>query len=494
MDTQYIDSAIAVAYNEAQRYQALRNDTRPRPEIDTEALRLAFDIGLPDAGREPSDVIRLLNEAAIPGLVGSTSAGFFGWVMGASSQVGVAADILTSTWGQNAGIYQTSPSAAVAEEVSSSWLLDLLDLPKESSVGFTTGATMASFIGLAAARIEVLDRQGWNFEVDGMIGAPPVRVIVSEEAHASVLAVLGYLGFGQRNLIRIPTDEQGRMDVDEMEAVLKTVNGACIIVAQAGHINSGAFDRLDVIGELARRHDAWFHIDGAFGLWARCSPHYRELAQGAELADSWAVDGHKWLQVPYDSGYAIVRNSAAHRRAMSINASYLNHAVDDGRNPSDYCPELSRRARGFTTWAVLQMHGRQGVREMLERHCECAQQLQKLLENEPGVRVMNSVCLNQLAVTFEISGDHRISEVVGDHSPQGSVNAISTDAVIARVQKENISFVSGADWRGHRIMRVSVISEHTGIRDIERLAISITKAWRAEQKVVRQSGGACVQQ
>lgn len=474
-----LDPAMALAYDEAQRFQATRDDRRPRPDIDTDELRRAFDIGLPDTGRKPIDVIRLLNSAAEPGLLGNTSSSFFGWVMGASCQVGVAADMLTSAWGQNAGIYQTSPSSAIAEEVAATWLLELLDLPEQCSVGFTTGATMASFIGLAAARTDVLRRRGWNLESDGLIGAPPVTVIVSAQAHASVLAVLGYLGFGDRNLTRIPTDAQGRMHVHLLEQALTAATGACIVVAQAGHINSGAFDRLDQIADLTRKHDAWFHIDGAFGLWARCTEYYRDLARGAERADSWAVDGHKWLQVPYDSGYAIVKNADAHRRAMSISASYLNHSDTDGRDPSAYCPELSRRARGFTTWAMLQTLGRKGIRDMVERHCACAQHLQKLLEREPGIKVLNSVCLNQLAVTFSLP---ELDE--GDDSvPAESVrNCVTTDAVIAGIQRENTSFASGANWQGHRIMRVSVIAGHTNLEHMRKLATSIISIWRNVQR------------
>jgi len=341
----------------------------------------------------------------------------------------------------------------------------LLDLPRDSSVGFSTGATMASFIGLAAARSEMLRRQGWDFEAEGFAGAPPLHVFVGDEAHTSVLSVLRQLGFGRSRLIRIAADDQGRMRVPQLAAALAQVDGAKIIVAQAGHINSGAFDALDEIGALARRHGAWLHVDGAFGLWARATSSLRGLCRGAETADSWAVDGHKWLQLPYDAGFAIVRHADAHRRAMSMSASYLNRDEQDGRNPSDWVPELSRRARGFAAWAVLQALGRAGIREMVERHCACARELAGRLAAAPGIEVLNDVCLNQIALSF---GDARRND-----------RAALTDEVIAEIQRENTSFVSGADWKGRRILRVSVIARETDARHIAALGDSILRAWRA---------------
>lgn len=439
----------------------------PRALASAAALRAAFDVPLAEHGRDPLEVIDALADAAEPGLMGNTGSNFFGWVMGASSPVGMAADVLTAVWGQNAAIYQTSPAAAVAEEAVGRWLLDVLDLPRESSVGFTTGATMASFIGLAAARSEVLRRRGWDAGADGLAGAPEVRVFVGAEAHTSVLSVLRQLGFGEKRLLRIAVDAQGRMRPEALAAALAEIAGPKIVVAQAGHINSGAFDPIDLISALAREHGAWLHVDGAFGLWARCSPKLRGLCAGIDAADSWAVDGHKWLQLPYDAGFAIVRHRDAHRRAMGMSASYLNRGADDGRNPSDWVPELSRRARGFAAWAVMQALGRSGIREMVERHCACAQMLARRLAEFPGVRVLNDVCLNQLAVTFGATADGEA--VDGD---------ALTDAVIAEIQRENTSFVSGAQWRGRRIMRVSVIARETDAGDMANLADSILRAWR----------------
>jgi glutamate/tyrosine decarboxylase-like PLP-dependent enzyme len=441
----------------------------PRSSASAAALRAAFKVPLAEDGRNPHEVIEALADAAEPGLMGNTGSNFFGWVMGASSPVGMAADLLTAVWGQNAAIYQTAPAAAIAEEAVAEWLLEALDLPRESSVGFTTGATMASFIGLAAARSEVLRRRGWDVEGDGLAGAPPVKVFVGAEAHASVLCVLRQLGFGERTLVRIPADAQGRMQAPLLEAALAAVDAPKIVVAQAGHINSGAFDPLDRIGALARQHGAWLHVDGAFGLWARSTPALRGLCAGAGAADSWAVDGHKWLQLPYDSGFAIVRHREAHRRAMGMAASYLNRDAQDGRNPSDWVPELSRRARGFAAWAVMQALGRSGIRELVERHCACARALARRLAGVPGIRVLNEVCLNQIALTFGEGPDR---------DPAQAGPRALTDAVIAEIQRENTSFVSGAQWKGRRIMRVSVIARHTGSDDVTKLGDSIIRAWQ----------------
>ncbi len=469
MTTAEFDRLLAHACRRARARLQPGTALPPRALASAAALRAAFKVPLAEQRRDSQQVLEALADAAEPGLMGNTGANFFGWVMGASSPVGIAADLLTSVWGQNAAIYQTSPAAAIAEEAVAQWLLDVLDLPRDSSVGFTTGATMASFIGLAAARSEVLRRCGWDAEADGLAGAPEVHVFIGAEAHTSVLSVLRQLGFGERRLVRIAADAQGRMQVPMLAAALAATDGPKIIVAQAGHINSGAFDSLDLIGALAGQHGAWLHVDGAFGLWARCTPALRGLCVGAEVADSWAVDGHKWLQLPYDAGFAIVRHRDAHRRAMGMSASYLNRGADDGRNPSDWVPELSRRARGFAAWAVMQTLGRSGIREMVERHCACARQLAQRLADFPGVRVINEVCLNQVALAF---GDLPRDGVT---TPEDDV---LTDAVIAEVQRENTSFVSGADWKGRRIMRVSVIARETDSAEIASLADSIVRAWR----------------
>lgn len=441
----------------------------PAPHASLDSLRQALDPGLPERGRDPREVIERLVEAVEPGLVGVSGPDFYGWVIGASHPVGVAAEWLTASWGQNAGIYQTSPAAAVVEEVAAAWLLELLQLPADSAVGFVTGATMASFVGLATARDEVLRRAGWDCRQDGLCGAPPVNVCVGADAHASVLAALRYLGFGQRQLLAVDCDEQGCMVAASLARVLRRRSGPCIVVGQAGHIHSGGFDPFEETIPLAREHGAWVHIDGAFGLWARAAPERAVLARGAERADSWAVDGHKWLQVPYDSGFAIVRDAAAMQRTMAIAASYLGAAPGDARNPSNYVPELSRRARGFAVWAVLQALGRAGVSELVERHCRGARELYRHLSREPGIRVLNRVELNQLALTF------------GPAGAEQTERDACTRRVIAALQHDNRCFVSGASWRGHWIMRVSIISQFTDSPHIEALAAAIIEAWRRQR-------------
>lgn len=447
----------------ADRAVAFRRQTAlapPRPEASPRKLRAVFDVGLPDEGRRGDEVLALLDRAAQEGLVRNIGPRFFGWVMGASHPVGVAAEWLTAAWGQNAAIYHTSPAAAAAEEVSANWLLDLLQLPRECSVGFSTGATMASFICLATARAEVLRKIGYALDEGGLIGAPPVTVFIGEEAHASVYSALRYLGFGRRNIVSVPSDPEGRMLPAELSTRMEGASGAKIVVAQAGQINTGAFDPLREIAAFAERSGAWLHVDGAFGLWARAVPELAGMCDGADLADSWAVDGHKWLQVPYDSGFAIVRDASAHRRAMDISATYLGDTPADGRNPTQYGPELSRRARGFAVWAVLQALGRNGVADLVRRHCQYARLLAKSLRSVPGIHVHNDVCLNQVVVSFGAG-------------PEGEDGV--TDQVIAALERENAVFVEGATWKGRRVMRVSIVSHETAAADVEYLANAIIR-------------------
>ena len=438
------------------------------PASSATELRARFDIPLDDSGRPGPAVISDLIDAAKGGLAGNTQPNFYAWVQGSSHPTGVAADLLTSAWGQNAGLYQTAPAAAIAEEVASKWLLDLLHLPATASVAFTTGATMANFIGLAVARSEVLRRIGYDLEMEGMIGAPHVTIIVGAEAHSTVMADLRHLGFGTRHLVIITSDAQGRMSVADLADQLAKISGPIILVAQAGHINSGSFDPFNEIIPLAHEYGAWVHVDGAFGLWANAVEPLRQLSQGVELADSWSVDGHKWLQVPYDAGFGIVRDAEAHQRVMSITASYLTAGADDGRSPSAYVPELSRRARGFAVWATLQALGRQGVRDMVLRHCQCATHLAARLSEVAGIHVLNDVVLNQVAIAF------------GHNGPDDEV----TKAIIDHLQEENRHFVLSARWRSHTILRISIISMLTQIVDIDSLADGIIRAWQGQNQAL----------
>jgi glutamate/tyrosine decarboxylase-like PLP-dependent enzyme len=437
------------------------------PTATTAELRARFDCHLPDKGINGEVIIENLVSAAEHGLVNNTHPNFYAWVQGASHPIGVAADILTSAWGQNAAIHQTAPAAAIAEEVSAKWVLELLNLDPECSFAFATGATVASFICLSAARSDVLHQQGYNLELEGLTGAPNIQIFLGKEAHATILSDLRYLGFGRKNLVYIAVDDQGRMLPADLEEKMELNHGPKIVILQAGHINSGAFDAFNEIIPRCKAHNAWVHIDGAFGLWARAVPSLAHLTEGLEQADSWTVDGHKWLQVPYDAGYAIVKHPQAHRQAMDISASYLVSDPDDGRNPSQFGMELSRRARGFSLWAVLQALGREGVVEMISRHHDCAKLLQQQLKSTPGIRILNQVVLNQLAIAF------------GDENEALKKRNQLTEAVIKNIREENQNFVLGAKWKNQSILRISIISQLTDRGDIEMLATSLLRAWDA---------------
>ncbi len=439
--------------------RTFRQKVRPlHPTATVDELRAAFCQPLNDAGQAPEAALQDLIAAAEPGLVGNTDPDFFAWVMGGSSPVGVAADWLTSVWGQNAAIYQTAPAAAVAEEAVSAWLLDLLDLPRESSVGFVTGATMATFVSLAAARNTVLERAGHDFKKDGLQVAPKIHVFFSDDLHVVNISALRQLGLGDRNFHPLPSDDAGRMNIMALEAAMRSVAGPKIIIAQAGHINSGGFEDMEAIAALARQHDAWVHVDGAFGLWARTLPEKSDLTRGLGLADSWSVDGHKWLQLPYESGFAIVRDADAHRRAMSVTAGYLNQSPEDGRNPSEYNPELSKRARGFAAWAVFRALGRDGVRQIVRRHCDAARLVAEGVPDIEGLFVQNDVSLNQLVI--EAKGD---------------------DGTLIRELAERLNntgvFVRTADWKGRTVLRLSLISDTTEATAARRLLAAIRTCW-----------------
>lgn len=439
--------------------------TRPqRPRKSLGDMRQAFAGPLPAQGRDGIDVIEDLVARADPGLAAMAGPRFFGWVIGASHPAGVAADWLTSAWGQNAAGHTPTPAVAACEEIAAGWLLELLDLPRECSVGFVTGATMANLTCLAAARGEVLRRAGWDADADGLFGAPPIQVILGEEAHASVFAALQLLGLGHHRVTRLPVDDQGRMELRAFEMAMARTEGPVIAIAQAGHVNSGAFDPIGEIAAIGHRRKAWLHVDGAFGLWARACPETASLVQGLEAANSWATDGHKWLQLPYDCGFAIIRDAEAHRRAMTITASYLPALSAGERIPADYVPELSRRARGFPVWAMIRALGRDGVAQMVARHCRIARRMAEALGAEAGIAVLNRVELNQIVVRF------------GGDGPSGDD---LTRRVIERVQRDGTCFAAGAQWKGRWIMRLSVISWYTTEAEADRAVAAIVGAWRA---------------
>jgi glutamate/tyrosine decarboxylase-like PLP-dependent enzyme len=435
------------------------------PEADYHEMRDRAAAALPETGDDAQAVISELAKLSEPGLMAIPGPRFFGWVMGSSMPVGVAADWLVSTWGQNAGYHTPTPAMAAIEEVVEGWLLELLDLPRACAVGFVTGATVANATALTAARGEVLRRVGWDTEADGLFGAPPIAVFIGADAHSSLFSSLQMIGLGSNRATRIETDDQGRMDPDALAAVISAVEGPKIVIAQAGQVNTGAFDPLPEIASTAERAGAWLHVDGAFGLWARAVPSLKHLCEGAERADSLVTDGHKWLQAPYDTGFVIVRNRAALTRAMTNWGSYLPAIEEGDRVPSNYTPELSRRARATPVWAILKTLGRRGVAEMIEAHCTLARRFEDLLAAEPGVTLMNKVVLNQVVVRFGPEDAHESRKL--------------TEAVIARVQEDGTCYVGGAEWLGYWVMRISVTSAATTKSDIDRSAEAILAAWHA---------------
>ena len=457
---------FSIAAAHAARFRETTNNRLHRPLRDYDAAVEAFGAPLPELSAPMIDVLDELVATAEPGLHLMTGARFFGWVIGGSHPMGVAADFLTSAWGQNAGNHAVSPSAAAVEAVGARWLLQLLDLPAGSSVGFVTGATVANFTCLAAARGEVLLRAGWDADAKGLFGAPPITVLIGDDAHTTVFSALQFLGLGHDRVVRVATDDQGRILPTAFEQAASEVTGPCVAILQAGQINTGACDDFCRLIPIAKSKGAWVHVDGAFGLWAQTSARRRHLTAGVEQADSWATDGHKWLQTPYDCGYAIVRDELAHRRAMTIAASYLPLAGEGERDPSHYVPELSRRARGFATWAMLKHLGREGVTALIDQCCASAQLIADRLAREPGIAILNEVALNQLIIRF----DTDLPSEEGDALTRKTIEKIKADGMI---------FAGGAKWRGRDILRLSVTNFQTTSDQAQLAAESIIAAFKS---------------
>jgi glutamate/tyrosine decarboxylase-like PLP-dependent enzyme len=453
MDSELIRRTAAVA----SEYLASLNDRPVGAAGSLNELRSGLRVELQDEPRPALQVVEELVAAAGPGLVGTQSPRYFGFVIGGGLDAAIAADWLTSVWDQNAGGYPAGPSAAVAEEVVREWILDILGLPEHSGVGLTTGCQMAHFSCLAAARHRVLAEAGWDVEADGLFGAPPIRVLVGARAHATVFAALRMLGLGGTRVELVPVDDQGCMRPSELARLLPRNEGPAIVVAQVGEINTGAFDPMAEITVLARERHAWCHVDGAFGLWAAASPKLRYLTDGVAEADSWATDAHKWLNVPYDSGIAIVRDRDAHSAAMNsfAGAGYIPPPLHGERYPSEWVPEFSRRARGFAVYAALRELGRAGLAELVERCCDRARLMAEELVSDPRVTVLNDVALNQVLVRFAFDGEN------------------ITDQVIAAVQREGTCWMSGSEWDGEPAMRISVCNWRTTEDDIRRSARAI---------------------
>jgi len=406
-----------------------------------EALR-RLEQPLPVQGCAPEQTLALLDELGSPATAAMAGPRFFGFVIGGSLPAALAANWLAASWDQNAAFFGPTPGVARLEQVALRWLNELFDLPAGTAGGFVTGATVSNFTALAAARHAVLARAGWNVEADGLFGAPQITVIAGDEAHPSLLKSLGMLGLGRSRIVRVPVDAQGRMRADALPAM----QGPTILCLQAGNVNTGACDPFSPLIEVAQRHGAWVHVDGAFGLWAKVSPRYRAQVEAVERADSWATDAHKWLNVPYDSGVALVRDPAALSAAMAVTADYLP-ASGVERNPCDFTPELSRRARGVEVWAALHSLGRAGIAEIVERNCAQAHEFANRL-SAAGHAVLNEVVLNQVLVSF------------GD--------AERTRAVVAALQREGTCWCGITVWQARTAMRISVSNWSTRAEDIDR--------------------------
>lgn len=429
------------------------------PAAEAVANLAALDGRLPEQPSDPREVLRMLNDIGSPATMAMAGPRFFGFVIGGSLPVTLAANWLAGAWDQNAYSFTTSPVAAQLEKTALGWMVDLFGLPQGSGGAFVTGATMANLCGLAAGRHVVLERAGWNVEADGLFGAPPVTVMVGGEVHVSVIKALGVLGFGRSRVLRVPVDEQGRMRADAFARALPQVSGPILVCLQAGNVNTGAFDPFREIIPLARERGAWVHVDGAFGLWGAGVPFLAEQTHGMAEADSWATDAHKWLNVPYDSGLAFVRDPHALRAAMAVTADYLP-ADDPYRNPADYTPELSRRSRGVEVWAALRALGREGIIELVERNCRHARRFASGLR-EAGYTVLNDVALNQVLVSF------------GD--------AETTRRVIAGIQADGTCWCGGTIWQGHTAMRISVSSWATTDEDVEKSLAAMIRAAKNAQ-------------
>jgi glutamate/tyrosine decarboxylase-like PLP-dependent enzyme len=424
-------------------------DDRPIwPAAGVDELRTALGGPLPDGPSDPLAVVEAMAEEAEPGVVGIPSGRYFGFVIGGALPAALAADWLTSTWDQNAGLVACGPSAAVCEEIAGEWLKELLGIPASASFALVTGCQLAHVTCLAAARHAILERESWDVEADGLAGAPPITVITGAKRHVTIDRALRLLGLGNRCVVRVDADDQGRIRPEALAEAMRAASGPTIVCAQAGEVNTGAFDPLEEIAALCEEARAWLHVDGAFGLWAASSAGLRHLARGAERADSWATDAHKWLNVPYDSGLAFVAHPDAHRAAMRLIAEYIVADPNAARDPMDWTPEFSRRARGFAVYAALRSLGRSGVADMVERSCARARQFADAIVELPGCEVLNDVVLNQ--VLFRFADDE------------------ATNGILASVQASGEAWMAGTTWEDRAAIRLSVSNWRTSERDIER--------------------------
>lgn len=439
-------SVLANAQKHALKWLG-RVDERPvRATATSEELRGMLGGPLPESGAAPEKIVENLAKAAERGTSACSGPRYFGFVIGGSLPAAMAADWLVSAWDQNSGFYVMSPMVAVIEQITGAWLREIAGLPATMSFGFVTGCQMANFTGLAAARHRVLRSVGWDVEAKGLYGAPEIEVLAGDEAHATIFMALRLLGLGANRVTRIPADGQGRMRADALAAALRNKQGPCIVCAQAGNVNTGAFDPIEEIAALTKVRGAWLHVDGAFGLWAAASQEKAALVRGIEKADSIASDAHKWLNVPYDCGVIFCADEAAHRSAMSFAAAYLS-ATQAERDPHDFVPESSRRARAVPVYAALRSLGRRGLAEMIERNYRQARRFAEGLR-AAGFEVLNEVALNQVLVAFG--------------------GAEQTQQTIAAIQEEGTCWCGGTVWHGRAAMRISVSNWSTNDADVER--------------------------
>ena len=432
--------------------------------VDRKTLIERLGGPLPEAPSDPHVVLANLVRAADAGIVATAGPRYFGFVTGGAMPVTVAADWLASAWDQNGATYVMSPALAVMEDIVALWVLETLHLPATASVGFVTGAHMANFTCLAAARHEVLHRVGWNVEAHGLQRAPRITIVAGDHAHVSVIGALRMLGFGANEVVRVPVDDQGRVRLDAFERTIAAIDGALIVCAQAGNVGSGGTDPIAAMIDAARQRGAWVHVDGAFGLWAAAVPELAGQVTGIDRADSWATDAHKWLNVPYDSGLAIVAHPASHRAAMGLQASYLIRGAEEQRAGMDWAPESSRRARVIPLYAVFRTLGRAGIQTMIRQTVTLARRMAARLTSDPGVHVLNDIVLNQVLVRFE-GGAARTADA-------------ATLDVIARVQADGTCWVGGATWFGEQVMRISISNWSTTEQDIDRSADAILDCYR----------------
>jgi glutamate/tyrosine decarboxylase-like PLP-dependent enzyme len=446
--------ALDIAAQYAATYLAGLERAPVGPTATREELRGRLVKPLADDPLPAEQVIHELVADCQGGIVGCAGGRFFSWVVGGALPAALAADWLTSAWDQNAGLYASGPAAAIVEEAAGAWLKELLNIPAAASFGFVTGCQMAHVTCLAAARHRVLRMRGWDVEDHGLAGSPPIRILTGSERHGSILRAVRLLGLGRKNVIDLPVDEEGMLTASTLAHELgRNAATPAIVLLQAGDLNRGAYDRFADLIPIAKEFDAWVHVDGAFGLWAAASPRFRHLLEGAELADSWATDGHKWLNVPYDSGFAFVNDREAHRASMSHRESYLIHD-SEARDQMDWNPEWSRRARGFATYAAIRQLGRNGVADLVERCCDVARALVTGIGSLPGAEVVAMPVINQGLVRFP--------------DPAGIDHNAHTDRVIAEVIASGEAHFGGADRSGIRCMRVSVSNWITSPADVQR--------------------------